>query len=255
MLDPVDWVDGWPIVRNGAGPSDGATPVPAVTSGERSGYRPGAAPTDLPGPAVAAATDEFEPADAGGSGTLDARWSWIREPSDPASYALEDGELRMDTQAGGLSGDDRASVLTQAAPAGAWIAETAVRLDVPAAGPQTTQAGLIVHGSDDAYVKLTHTATQGIRVTEFGSKVPPGPVGYPRYGSTTVGPPGDLTWLRIVRRGDRFTALSSLDGSRWVRGGTWVNEDVGPDARIGLVTMGGAGWTARFAHVRVWQVA
>ncbi len=250
MLDPVDWVDGWPVVRNGAGPSDGPVPVPAAQSGQRSAYRTGPAPSDVPGAAVASATDEF---DSSGD-ALDARWSWVREPADPASYAVEDGALRIDTHDGGLSGEDRAPVLTQAAPAGAWIAETAVRLDVPASGPQVTQAGLIVHGTDDAYVKLTHTATQGIRVTEFGSKVPPGPEGYPRYGSTTVGPPGDLTWLRIVRRGDRFTALSSRDGSHWVRGGTWVNPDVGPEARIGLVSMGGAGWTARFEHVRVWQV-
>jgi arabinan endo-1,5-alpha-L-arabinosidase len=35
-----------------------------------------------------------------------------------------------------------------------------------------------------------------------------------------------------------------------VRGGTWVH-DLGDDFRIGLVSMGGDGFTAQFAYVRV----
>jgi arabinan endo-1,5-alpha-L-arabinosidase len=35
-----------------------------------------------------------------------------------------------------------------------------------------------------------------------------------------------------------------------VRGGTWVH-DLGEDSRIGLVSMGGDGFTAKFAYVRV----
>ena len=43
---------------------------------------------------------------------------------------------------------------------------------------------------------------------------------------------------------------SRVRGHR-VRGGVWTNDAVGADARIGLVSMGGSGFTARFDDVRV----
>jgi arabinan endo-1,5-alpha-L-arabinosidase len=73
-----------------------------------------------------------------------------------------------------------------------------------------------------------------------------------------VGPPADVTWLRIVKRtsGARhlYTAYTSPDGRRWVRGGAWVHNRLGTNVRIGLVSMGGAGFTAAFDHVRVWAL-
>jgi arabinan endo-1,5-alpha-L-arabinosidase len=33
MIDPIDWIDGWPRTRAGAGPSDTAQPAPVTTSG------------------------------------------------------------------------------------------------------------------------------------------------------------------------------------------------------------------------------
>ena len=48
----------------------------------------------------------------------------------------------------------------------------------------------------------------------------------------------------------------AADGRRWVRGGSWVHNGLGPAPRIGLVSMGGAGdFTALFDHVRVWALA
>lgn len=31
MIDRLDWIDGWPVVRAGAGPSTGAQPAPVTT--------------------------------------------------------------------------------------------------------------------------------------------------------------------------------------------------------------------------------
>jgi hypothetical protein len=64
--------------------------------------------------------------------------------------------------------------------------------------------------------------------------------------------PGDETWLRIARRGDRYTAYTSRDGRRWVRGGTWVNA-LGR-TRIVLSAFGGAGHTARFDYARAYRL-
>ena len=49
MLDPVDWVGGWPTVRAGRGASSTAVPVPAAQAGQRSAYRPSPVPADPPG--------------------------------------------------------------------------------------------------------------------------------------------------------------------------------------------------------------
>ena len=73
-------------------------------------------------------------------------------------------------------------------------------------------------------------------------------------GSPVVGPPGDWTWLRIVRRGDEYRAYSSTDGVTWIRGGVWTH-DLGEDATIGLVSMGGSGFVARFDYVRTFELA
>lgn len=34
LLDRTDWVDGWPVLDGGAGPSDGPRPAPALRAGE-----------------------------------------------------------------------------------------------------------------------------------------------------------------------------------------------------------------------------
>jgi arabinan endo-1,5-alpha-L-arabinosidase len=213
-------------------------------------------PPDVLGAADTAASDEFS------GDTLDPRWTWVRPPADATTYGVAGGSFRFASQPGTLTGAaDGASVLTEPAPSGSFVVQTAVRLDVPATGccQDYVQAGLAVYGSDDRFLKLTHVSAGLTRLTEFGKEVPAGPAGYPRYGATTVGPPGVLTWLRLVKRTtgghSQFTAYSSQDGSRWVRGGTWTYDELGTAARIGLVSMGGAGFTATFDHVRVWSLA
>jgi arabinan endo-1,5-alpha-L-arabinosidase len=185
----------------------------------------------------------------------------VRQPADPTSYGVEGGAFRFDTQPGSLTGAaDGASVLTQPAPEGNYVVQTAVRLDVPTTGLHDyVQAGLAVYGADDRFLKLTHVSAGRTRLTEFGKEVPAGAAGYPRYGGSTVGAPADVTWLRIVKRTSGghsvFTPYTSQDGARWVRGSAWAYDELGSAARIGLVSMGGAGFTATFDHVRIWSLA
>jgi arabinan endo-1,5-alpha-L-arabinosidase len=67
---------------------------------------------------------------------------------------------------------------------------------------------------------------------------------------------GDWTWLRLVHRrgvnGDTYTAYTSLDGTTWDRGATWRLDGA---VRIGLVSMGGSGFTTTFDWVRVSRFA
>jgi arabinan endo-1,5-alpha-L-arabinosidase len=254
LIDPIDWVDGWPQVRGGLWASDEPMPAPAAQPGEASTYDPVQARWDEPHAVVGSASDGFA------SHTLHPRWSWIR--GDSADWSLGGGVLRFDLQAADLFQDSNdASILVQDAPDGEYIVETKVRIEgLPPEGCcfNYAQAGLVIHADDDRYVKLTHVSIWETRQTEFAKEVAASG-NLPRYGNTVVGPPGDWTWLRIVKRivGDEehYRAYTSDDGATWVRGGVWTHQ-LGSDARIGLVSMGGGyDFTAEFDYVRVWRPA
>ncbi|PSL06681.1 glycosyl hydrolase family 43 [Haloactinopolyspora alba] len=57
MIDRLEWIDGWPVVRGGAGPSNGPQQAPVTTA------------------AVGSAFDEGLPARWGSAGSADARWA------------------------------------------------------------------------------------------------------------------------------------------------------------------------------------
>ena len=254
LLDPVDWLVGWPTVRGGAGASDKPEQGPAAQPGDKTNYKAKPIKLDTPGKLIFG--DEF-------NGTaFTAPWQWVREPA-AGSYGLNGQELRFDTQSADLFVDsNNASVLTLDAPNGNYIVETRVHLDVPPEGccPNYTQAGLVIYGDDNNFVKLVEASIFNTRQTEFAKEVAPVPDGYPRYGNTVVGPPGEWTYLRIVHRTqagqEAYTAYTSHNGEIWTRGGTWTHE-LGEDARIGLVAMGrptNEAFTALFDYVRVYKV-
>jgi arabinan endo-1,5-alpha-L-arabinosidase len=205
------------------------------------------------GARLTAYSDEFS------GSTLDPRWSWVRPP-DAATYAVSGGALRWQTQNTDLAREtNNAAVLTEPAPAQDYVVQAKVSLNVPVECCHNyVQAGLLVYGSDDAYVKLADVSIFETQQTEFAKEVWTAPPNIPRYGNTVVGAPADQTWLRIVRQtvGGRhlFTAYTSQDGHTWVRGGTWQHDVLGENVRIGLVSMGGSGYTATFDHVRVWAL-
>jgi len=255
LLDPIDWIDGWPTVRGGLWASDSPQPAPAAQPGDESDYTVTRPPIDRLGAQIDGLSDEFSTA------TLGPQWSWVRQPG-AEGYGLEGGSLRFDTQAADLFVDNNtASVLTEPAPHGDYVVDVRVKLDLP---PEEccfnfTQAGLVIYGDDDNYLKLVHVSIWETRQTEFAKELQPVPPDYPRYGNTVVGPPNEWTYLRIVKRSatseggeDRYTAYTSRDGEIWVRGGTWTH-DLGADERIGLVSMGGTGFVANFDYVRVYQ--
>ncbi|WP_083681197.1 family 43 glycosylhydrolase [Archangium sp. Cb G35] len=263
LLDPLDWVDGWPTVRGGLWASDGKMPSPAARDGFKSRYRTKRVPPHTLGKRTAAASDELD------GSTLSASWSWVRPP-DASTYGIADGTFRFEVQKADLHIDtNNASLLTRPAPKGDYVVETRVRIDVPAEGCcfNSAQAGLVLYGDDDNYIKLTVTSMGETRQTEFAKERAPVPTGHARYGNTVAGPSSrDWTYLRIAverltgeaRRaagGDTvaYTAYTSQNGTDWVRGGTWTHALTNP--RIGLAAMGGGGkFTAGFDYVRVYSM-
>ncbi len=252
LLDPIDWVDGWPTVRGGLWASDTPQPAPAARRNDESLYSPTLATHDQPGAANAALSDEFN------GTTLSSQWTWVREPA--AGVSMTGDSFAFDTQAADLYVDsNNASVLTGATPTGDYVVDTRVKLNLPAEGCcfNYVQAGLVIYDGDDNYLKLTHVSIWNTRQTEFAKELGPVPAGYPRYGNTVVTAPDEWTYLRIAKRtvdsGELYTAYISRDGQTWNRGGTWTHQ-LGADARIGLVSMGGSGFTANFDYVRVYQL-
>lgn len=255
LIDPLDWRGGWPVVRGGAGPSDSVQPGPAAQPGQRSAYRPRPVPDDVPGRTIRSLSTSFD------GTTLPPALTWTREP-DASTWTVADGTFRWQTQDADIHPPQTplASVLSEPAPRGDWVVETTVGVDTPATGDgrNYVQGGLIVYGSDADYVRLTSNSIFNTRQTEFGKQASGQPAGAPSYGNMVVGPVGDTTTLRIVHRAvageHRYTAYTSLDGRHFVRGGTWT-ADLGSTPRIGLISLGGAGFTSTFEDLRVSTVA
>jgi arabinan endo-1,5-alpha-L-arabinosidase len=247
-------------------------PAPAAQPGETSRYRPRWLADHRPGMPLSRFSDTFD------GKALHPRWSWVRLPEDASTYGVRQGRFRFDVQAADLTRAEttKASVLVEDAPNRDYVVETKVRLNLPPEGccHNYVQAGLVVYDNADRFIKLTHVSIFETRQTEFAKEVSRAFDDKHRYGNTVVGPPSTWTHLRIVRderAGGRelYTAYTSRDGRRWVRGGTWTHR-LGDNARIGLVSMGGVcerdaqgvvttcsntGYTARFAHVRVSRLA
>ena len=252
LMDALDWVNGWPTVRGGLWASDSPQPVPAAQPGMKSQYQVITATPDQPGEPIPSLSDEFD-------GALSTQWSWVRDPA--GGYSVSEGTFNFDTQAADLYVDsNNASVLTESAPSEDYVVETKMKLNLPAEGCcfNYVQAGLVIYGDDDNFIKLAHVSIWETRQTEFAKEPAPVPSGYPRYGNTVVTSPGEWTYLRIVKRsndeGELYTAYISLDGINWERGGTWTHQ-LGSNARIGLVSMGGSGFTANFDYVHVYGLS
>ena len=255
MLDPLDWNNGWPTVRGGFWASEAVTDRPAAQPNQPHTYVTSYATPDVPGVLIPELSDEFD--------GPKSNWSWAggRIPV-AGSYGLTaNSTFSFNVQNADLYKDrNDASVLIEATPASDYLVET--RVSLPIAGDFTnhnyTQAGLVIYGDDNNYLKLVHVAINGTRQTEYAKETPSGQ----RYGNTIIGPPSDWTFLRIAKRTNPATNEETYTGytttqmdafgqpANWIRGGTWTHS-LGGGAKIGLVAMSGSGYTAQFDYVRV----
>ncbi|WP_328474479.1 family 43 glycosylhydrolase [Actinoplanes sp. NBC_00393] len=243
LLDRLDWIGGWPTVNAGAWASQTPQPAPGRRVGP---VRP--VPVPQPGRSLPAHSDEFT---ATGLGPA---WQFVRPD---AAVTVSGGRLRWPVQGADLTGDsNNAGVLLRDAPAGNWIAETKISLDL---GEDTVrnfqQAGLIAYLDDDHFARLSTVAIWNTRQVEFGKEMPF--AGSTSFGGTIAGTPGlTTTWLRLAHRVDaggehEYRAGVSRDGRTWTWGGVWTLP-ADTVARIGLIAHGGAEppVTAEFDYLR-----
>ncbi len=199
---------------------------------------------------VPAASDEFS------GSALRPGWSWVRQDK---AAKVSGGRLTWPTEAGDLTGDgNTAGVLLRPAPAeDRWTVQTKVTVDFGVDEERNfQQGGLVAYVDDDEFTRLSAVAIWNTRQTEFVHET--SYAGKPLYGGTIVGPPAATTWLRLTHRLDpangehELRAWTSRDGRTWVKGGVWTLP-ARAKLRVGLVSLGGAGGTARFDYLRQYR--
>lgn len=180
-------------------------------------------------------TDEFK-------GSLGDGWTWVRPDSsvNVGSESLDWPLASVDVVGTANTG----ALLMRDAPAGTWIAETKLHLDL---GTDTIrnyqQAGLIVRVDDDNFLRLGDVSIWGTRQVEFGKELQTG--SRLDWGAHLGGPTAETMWLRIFHRVDPdsgehvYRSASSRDGSTWRWGATWTLP-ARTSAQVGLYAGGGA---------------
>jgi arabinan endo-1,5-alpha-L-arabinosidase len=253
-IDAIDWVNGWPVARGGFGPSDQAAPqpLPAAQPNRTDSYVAVLATQDAARTQIAALSDSFS------STTLSPQWSFIH--STPP-YTLTGSGYQVQTV--GFDTTDampNVPLLAENSPSGDYMVETELTIDLPTTGSNSNyaQAGLLIYGDDNDYVRLDVYSNSDTRQIEFINAETPLAPGYPAWGATDLGPPSLTTdvsaWLRIVKRNvngqEHYTAYSSADDINWIESGTWVHP-LGPAAKICLFAGNLAGYNTKFEYVRV----
>jgi arabinan endo-1,5-alpha-L-arabinosidase len=254
LMDALDWVNEWPVTRGGFGPSDVSAPqpVPVAQPGGTSGYISVAAGQTMVGSSITGLSDEFN------SGSLSAQWSSVHSAP---PFTLTGSAYQVQT-VGYDTTNAMASVplLTEASPAGDYVVETHLTMNLPTTGSSSdyAQAGLLIYGDDNNYVRLDMYSNSDTRQIEFIKAETAVASGYPTWGAIALGQPALTTnvsaWLRVAKRNvnglENYTAYSSADDVTWTRSGTWVHT-LGSGAKICLFAGNLAGYTATFDYVHV----
>jgi arabinan endo-1,5-alpha-L-arabinosidase len=254
FLDAIDWVNGWPVIRGGFGASDANAPqpVPAAQPGMKNAYVPEMSTIDAPNVFTQQLSDDFT------ESTLSPQWTFLH--SGP-TYTLANNSYQVSSVAyDPVSSMPNVPLLSEPAPAGDYMVETELDLNLPISGvgPDFAQAGLMIYGDDSDFVRLDLYNNNDTRQVEFIKAEKPQAAGYPTWGATNIGSAAInsqvTVWLRIVKRNvngtEQYTAYSSNNGTSWVRGGTWVHQ-LGSAARICLYAGNRSGFTGTFHYVHV----
>ena len=177
--------------------------------------------------------DDFEGAAFDG-----CRWSrTVRY--DPATLEQQDGALHVETSGGDIYGagdTGPTNFVLQDAAAGDWTMETTVRIPLVRC---CQQAGLIVHDSDDDYVKFDVIADEGQNQARFELRSETGDVvGNPQNSEFLPYPEDDTYQLRLTRTGDTYAAAYRVTGGEWHTFGNTVTNTAVAGAPVGLFALG-----------------
>jgi arabinan endo-1,5-alpha-L-arabinosidase len=270
MMDPLDWVNGWPVVHNGTGDSDAPQPVPAAQPAATNGYVPPLNTPDAPGTLMAAYSQDFA-----GATAFSSQFSFLHES--PATTCLDSvtfAPLPGVTPGFGSAGYTLCSnfadstgtaapytmaqlpILAENEPSGNYLLEVKLHSLVPptgCCGYNYSSQGLMVYNSDTTYLRMDEFADYDTRQIEFlnqfgsTSNLAFAPVGTPNFST--------YTYLRLSKRINTttgaaiYTSYSSVDGVNYVRGPAWVVNYPGT-SKIGIWS-GNLSYGAVFSYIHV----
>lgn len=229
-LQPMRWVDDWPVMgfdKDGNGIGE---PVPTFTK-PNVGM---AYPSQVP-----ATSDEFN------GGQLGLQWQWASNPKPEWTAPLaRPGFLRLNAMPNKTYLSQVPNVVLQKFPAPKFSATTKAELSTNG----SAQAGLVVMGPSYAALMVSRDGN-GLRVQRVTSSAPGrgGAATQPDQASTSAALPNGPVWLRVsVAIEAQCTFSYSTDGQTFqplgdvfpARGaaGTWMG------SRVGLTSIGDGGY-------------
>jgi arabinan endo-1,5-alpha-L-arabinosidase len=274
MMDPIDWVNGWPVVRGGTGDSDQAQPVPASQPNATNGYVTPVYTKDAPGTLMAAYSQDFT-----GATSFSSEFSFIHQnpntvcqsdssggfaaiagdnPGFSASgytlcsnFAASDSSYPGDTMA-------QLPILAEVEPAGNYLIEIKFHSLVPPTTCCTanySSQGLLVYSNDNTYLRLDEAANFDTRQIEFLNQLSSLSNDFYAPGGTPNG--GNYTYLRLAKRitntttgAATYTSYSSVDGVTYVRGPAWDVSYGTSGTKVGIFS-GNTGFGAVFSYIHV----
>jgi beta-glucosidase len=162
---------------------------------------------------------------------VSTQWTWVRR--DPSAEALSAGSLVIAPEPGTLAGfaNNGRNLLVEPA-LGNWTMAAKLSVNAPPS-VEGQQAGILVYEDSNDYLQLGWEYTAGAaRLTETTEDSRSGiPVTQTLVSRPTSPQMGRTVWLKMVRRGPRYTTYYSLDGRRYAKlyavGASLVNTEVG----------------------------
>jgi arabinan endo-1,5-alpha-L-arabinosidase len=274
MMDPIDWVNGWPVVRGGTGDSDQPQPVPASQPNASNGYSTPVYTPDAPGTLMAAYSQNFT-----GASSFNSEFSFIHEnpnticqsdssgnfgaiPGDNPGFSASGYTLCSNFAASDSSfaGDTMAQlpILAETEPSGNYLIEIKFHSLVPPTNDldaNFSSQGLLVYSNDNTYLRLDEFADFDTRQIEYLNQLNSlttdfyAPVGTPNNAN--------FTYLRLAKRitntttgAATYTSYSSIDGVNYVRGPAWNVSYGTSGTKVGIFA-GNTGFGAVFSYIYV----
>jgi arabinan endo-1,5-alpha-L-arabinosidase len=260
MMDPIDWVTGWPVARGGTGDSDQPQPVPASQPNATNGYVTPVYTADAPGTAMAAYSQDFT-----GASSFNSEFSFIHQspntscqsdgsgvgasgPYYPitgdnpgfsaAGYTLCSNFAASDSS---YPGDTMAQlpILAETEPVGNYMIEIKFHSLVPPTACCTanySSQGLLVYSNDNTYLRLDEAANFDTRQLEFLNQLT-------SLSTDFYAPVG-------TGNGANYTSYSSVDGVNYVRGPAWDVSYGTSGTKVGIFA-GNTGFGATFSYIHV----
>lgn len=183
-------------------------------------------------------------------GDLSEGWSWIREDRSHYRFSEDGTSVTIDGQPGELFDDTNSAIniLLHEAPDADF--SVSAKLSLPKHPDDNfQQAGLILYGDDDHYVKLGRSFS-GANVFDFSQEIDKVLSGQQLPDQVQ----DKDVYLRITRIGNRLSAFYSTNGIKYTRVGAPIETPL-TGLKIGLFSWTGSGPSleATFSELKVTQ--